>query len=224
VRRTAFVGVAVAVLTVAACVPSGPTADYRFQDSKASSVGSPPVLEMIGPGIDSFATEVVDGTSRRVWRFTSTAGIRAVGVSPEVSPTVYSMAVLFRFETTSGYRRIFDVEAGRSEYGLYLLDGRLSFYPRATAPAASTTPGAWVQVVLTRDSIGTVTGYVNGVQQLRFTDSTGDAVIEYDELRWFWDNAVGCCTHESSGGAAARIRLWDRALTASQVSGLARLA
>jgi hypothetical protein len=214
---------AVAVVGLGGCFPSGPTADYRFQDSFGSSVGSARELVLLGPGIDTFVTDVVDGTSRRVWRFPSSNGLALSTDQATTTPYAWSMAVLFRFDTTSGYRRVFDLSAGLSETGLYVLDGRLSFYPRATGTAAPISPGAWVQVVLTRDSGGSMAGYVNGVQHLRFTDTANEGVISQGQLRWFWDNTVGCCTNESSAGAAARIRLWKRALSASEVAGLGRL-
>jgi hypothetical protein len=44
-----------------------------------------------------------------------------------------------------------------------------------------------------------------------------------DGLRWFADNSVGGGTGEESGGAAARIRLWNRALSAGEVANLSRL-
>jgi hypothetical protein len=76
--------------------------------------------------------------------------------------------------------------------------------------------------VLTRNSGGTVVGYVNGVQQFSFVDDDDRSTISAaDTLRFFRDNtATGS---EQSAGAAARIRLYDRPLSAGEVAALTRL-
>jgi hypothetical protein len=225
--------VAIAGLGMAACTPPpGPTADYRFQDTLASSVGSPPALTNITSapnGPNTFATEVVDGRSRRVLRFPQGNGL---GLHPSY-PTAYydvcSMAVLFRFDTVTGYRRVLDTWGGWRESGLYTRSGVLDFYPVVNGSGAPIAADAYVQVVLTRDSANRVTGYVNGAQQFQFTDSTGEAIIQNDlftgiRVYWFYDNKNGGTIHtEESSGAVARIRLWNRALAAGEASNLSRL-
>src|SRR5918998_2018072 len=64
-----------------ASAQTSPNADYRFQGTRTSSVGTAPALTDIGPGTNVFATAAVDGTSRRVLRFP-----RANGVA--LSPTM----------------------------------------------------------------------------------------------------------------------------------------
>ncbi len=225
--------VAVAALGLGACTPpAGPTADYRFQDSVASTVGSPPALVNITSapnGPNTFATEVVDGRSRRVLRFPQGNGLALHPSYPTVGYEVYSMAALFRFETVTGYRRVLDVRGGFRESGLYTRSGALDYYPLVNGSGAPIAANTYVQVVLTRDSAKKVTGYVNGTQRFQFTDSTDEAVILNDlfsgiRLYWFFDNEYGGTIHtEESAGAVARIRLWNRPLTVGEVSNLARL-
>jgi hypothetical protein len=225
------VAAAVAVLGLVgtACepAPSGPTADYRFQDTFSSSVGSaPPVgTQCFGctTADGNFQTEVVAGVTRRVWRFSQDAGIAMGPATPTVSSTVYSMAVLFRFDTVSGFRRLFDMKSGYDDSGLYVRDGALTFDPRAVGTAAPIVANSYAHVVLTRDSAKTVVGYVNGAEQFRFTDTAFEAAVTSTEdgepLGWFMDNG-----DEASSGSVARIRLWNRALSASEVSNLSRLS
>lgn len=225
--------VAVASLGMAACTPPpGPTADYRLQDTLASSVGTPPALISINNapnGPNTFATELVDGRSRRVLRFPQGNGLALHPSYPTAYYDVYSMAVLFRFDTVTGYRRVLDTWGGFHESGLYTRNGALDFYPLVNGSGAPIAADAYVQVVLTRDSAQKVTGYVNGAQQFQFTDSTGEAIIQSDlftgiRLYWFYDNEYGGTIHtEESSGAVARIRVWNRALTGGEVSNLSRL-
>jgi hypothetical protein len=234
-RRTLLVPavvVAVATLGMAGCTPSGPTADYRFQNSLASSVGSPPdMISYTKPSnaASTFVSEVVDGTTRKVLRFPQGNGLTFGPSYPTVDFTTYSVATLFRFDTVTSYRRVLDVKGGFAESGLYNRNGSLDYYPLASGSGAPIVANQYVQVVLTRDSAKKVTGYVNGVQQFSFTDSTDEAVISSDlftgiRLYWFSDNQYGGTVHtEESAGAVARIRLWNRSLSAGEVSGLSRL-
>jgi outer membrane protein assembly factor BamB len=203
----------------------GATADYQFQNTFASSVSPAPALQPFGTVVcvNEFPTETVDGSSRRVFCFPQGEGLLLQPATSTVTSTVYTMAVLFRFDSVTGYRRVFDVKSGASDSGLYVRDGKLAFYPLAEAASASVAANDWVQVVLTRDGAKNVTGYVDGVQQFRFTDTNDDAALASDALRWFADNTAGGVTGEESGGAAARIRLWNRALSANEVSKLARV-
>ena len=236
--RRASIGVtlvvAVATLGMGGCTPPGPTADYRFQNTLASSVGSPPSLSNYtdpGNSPNAFASEVVEGTTRRVLRFPQGNGLALHPSYPTVAYTTYSMAALFRFDNVAGYRRVLDVRGGFAESGLYNRAGNLDYYPLASGSGAPITANRYVQVVLTRDgATKKVTGYVNGAQQFQFTDGTDEAVIINDlftgiRLYWFFDNQYGGSHHdEESSGAVARIRLWNRALTAGEVSGLSPLS
>ena len=73
----------------------------------------------------------------------------------------------------------------------------------------------------TPSSLATVTGYVDGVEQWQVPDSAGVAVINQENtLRFFRDNDTGGATNEHSAGAVARIRLFDRPLSATEVQHL----
>jgi hypothetical protein len=207
--------------------PPGPTADYRFQDSLATSVGSAPDLLMYS-GSPVYKTETVNGSARRVLTFAAGNGPILAPSYPTAKFEVYSMAVRFRFADVSGYRRVFDVKGSFVESGLYIRDGALAFYPKAQGTATPVKANQYVQVVLTRTTAGWVTGYVTGTQQFQFPDRAGDAMIDSDlffgiRLIWFIDNKEGGSAHnEESSGAVARIRLWDRALSANEVAELGR--
>jgi len=66
-----------------------------------------------------------------------------------------------------------------------------------------------------------VTGYVNGVSEISFTDTTSDGVFNAtnDIIRFFEDdNVTG--GRESSGGLATHISIYDGALTSAEVLAL----
>jgi CSLREA domain-containing protein len=218
--------------SVSAALPMS-KADYRFQNKLSTSVGIAPALTKIGPGTNAFTTATVDGSSRRVLRFPKGNGLKLSPASRVISNSTYSIVVLFELnevgDDASRFRRIIDFKNGTSDNGLYIENvagtSKLSFYRGSTQGSVQgSTPIAanqYVQVVLTRDAGGTVVGYVDGVQQISFPDTAGDAVIADDTLRFFRDNQGGS---EHSAGSVARIRLYDNfALSATEVGTLDRI-
>ena len=203
-----------------------PTADYELFNSLESSArgtfGVPPLAD-IGPGTNTFATATVDGDSRPVLTFPQGNGVQAFTNSGVLPDNAYTIVALFEFDSASGFNRIVDFKNGTSDNGLYVQDGELRFFPNAQRGTNPIRANKYVQVVFTRNSAGAVAGYVNGVRQFTFTDTSGDAVIGPDDvLRFFKDNTSGAGTGEESAGSVARIRLYDFALTAGEVSDLDR--
>jgi hypothetical protein len=192
-------------------------ADYQFQLNLNSSVGSPPPLQNIGAG-NVFTTENVDGCPRTVLTFPLGNGVRLQPTTGVIPTNIYTVVLLFRFDAVSGWQRILDFKAGTSDFGLYCNGGQFKFYPVASGPAGAILAGQYVQVVLTRDATGLVTGYVNGVQQFSFNDATGYAVISSaNDLRFFKDGGG-----DNGSGAMARIRLYNLPMPGAQVALLDR--
>ena len=192
-------------------------ADYRFQESLASAVGTAPDLANLGA--NTFVPATVDGTSRFVLRFAENDGLMLSPASSVFANDVFTAVVLFSFDTVSSWRRLIDFKDAASDYGLYVFNGSLSFYPIVVESADSIPANTFVQVALTRDESARVTGYVEGVEQFAFIDSGNDAgLAPSDVLRFFRDNGT-----EGSAGAVARLRLYDAALSATEVAALNRL-
>src|SRR3990170_2086171 len=59
-----------------ASAQTSPTADYRFQDTRSTSVGAASALTDIGPGTNTFTTAMVNGTSRKVLSFPQGNGLK----------------------------------------------------------------------------------------------------------------------------------------------------
>jgi hypothetical protein len=159
-----------------------------------------------------------------VLAFPQNNGLSLTPTTGVVQNGAYTIVVLARLHDVAGYRRLLDLKAGSSDDGLYASNGSLYFYPVAGATTAPITADAYHQVVLTRTSTGTVTGYVDGVQQFSFDDSSSHyGVIDSSNiLRLFRDNDSGGASTEASAGAVARVRLFNDALGSSAVAALNR--
>ena len=146
-----------------------------------ASIHADTVFNFTGPSAsltstDSSATMTADGGT-----LTSAGYVFGADQGLNVSNLVtnnYSILLTFELSDTSGYRKLIDFKNQASDNGLYNLDTDLNYYNFAFGPAGPIQPGVQTTVVLTRDSATQlVTGYVDGVQQIQFTDTTNDAVF-----------------------------------------------
>jgi hypothetical protein len=201
--------------------------DYQFQNTLASSLGAPPALTTLGLGTNAFASESVNGSPQTVLTFPAENGVQLMPTTGVIPNDHYTLMVLFRFAqiTNRAWQRIVDFENGTSDRGLYSHEGVLELYPYARGTTAQIKANEYLLVVLTRDITGTVTGYIDGIKQFSYDDSSTDAAVidASNTLRFFRDNETGGPSGESSAGAVARIQLYDTALTANQVASLPRV-
>lgn len=199
-----------------------PVADYTFQNTLSSDVGSAPALTDIGAGSSVFAVETVGGESRTVLQFPIGHGLQLTQTDNLIANDTYTMVVYFRFTEVSNYRKIIDVADGALDDGLYNLNSTLRYYPQSGSSDTPIQPDLYVQVALTRDQSGTVKGYVDGTEQVSFDDTGSIAVITGANILRFFidDNTTG---GEQAAGAVARIRLFDTVLSAAQIQALAPL-
>ncbi len=196
------------------------TADYRFRNSLASSVGTAPDLVETGSGAVRFAGESVRGRTRPVLRFGRGRGLSLAPTTGIIANDAFTIELLFRFDRLAGYRKVIDFKSVPDTSGLYGLDGCLTFYPRPPASPATIGADTYVQVVLTRDASAKVVGYVDGIRQFTFRDMGALAEVDTGDTLQFFGHGAGTQTR-SSGGAVSRIRLYDRALVGSEVAALA---
>jgi hypothetical protein len=208
----------------AGALPPAPTADYQFNNTLSSSVAGAPALTNLGPGTNTFVTDSVDGVSQTVLSYPKDNGVQLDPTTGVIANGFYTIATLVRIDNVGGYVRLLDFKNGTSDDGLYELNGQLVMYPVASGSAspAPIVDGSYEMVVLTRDSTGTVTAYVNGVQQFTYDDSTSQyAVIDSNNtVRFFRDNDSGGATGEDSSGAVARIEMFNSALSSTDVASL----
>jgi uncharacterized protein (TIGR03437 family) len=201
---------------------SGLVADYQFRNNLTSAISGAPALTNLGS--NSFDDAAVDDSPRRVLSFDPNNGLALTPTAGLITSQSYTVVLLVSFTATNGYRRLIDFKNGTSNRGLYVYFGRLIFLSSRLEEGGGVTitPNNFVQVAVTRNSAGTFTGYVNGVRQFSFTDTQGDAAIDVNQtLRFFRDNAGD---GEASAGQVARLRLYNEALSGSQIAALDRLS
>ncbi|HVQ36008.1 MAG TPA: DUF4214 domain-containing protein, partial [Pyrinomonadaceae bacterium] len=166
----------------------------------------------------------VDGVSTTVLRFPTNNGLALSPTTGVILNDVYTIVTLLKFDEANKRRRILDFKNGSSDNGLYAeADNNLRFAAVASGSGGPMSANTYIQVAITRDAAGLVTGYVNGAQQFQFNDGGSLAVTDTNNtLRFFQDNTSGGGTGEASAGMVARLRLYARALSAAEIAGLDR--
>ena len=192
-------------------------ADYQFQGNLSSSVAGAPSISNFG-GQGTIQTDTVDGYSRQTFRFPAGGGlsVNTIGLIPT---NAYTAVILFRFDTVTGRRRVFDAKQGTSNLcGLYISNGRLEPEPTTTTLIY---PNTYIQVAVVRESSGAMRFYRDGYVFNVPTDS-GCYENTNNSLRFFIDDTV--VGGETSAGNVARIRLYDAPMTGAQLRALDRPA
>lgn len=203
--KTAFLG----SLSVLVMTASGATLtdNYVLSSSLNDTLGGPSL--------------VADGGTQSATGY-SFAANQGLNLSSALSNSGdYSILMDFSYSTLTGYRKILDFQNRTSDNGLYNLNTALDFFP-VSSGAGVFSPDVLARVVLTRNSgTNTVTGYVNGTQQITFNDSGSIAVFGATNniIRFFEDDfATGQA--EASAGRATEIQIYNGALTGDQVAVL----
>lgn len=197
-----------------------PVADYLFEGNLSSAVAGAPDLEYlpVASGANpQYLGELFPSGNESVLRFERGDGLLLPGFT-ELAGTSYTLIATFRFDETSSWRRIFDFKDGSSDWGLYGYNGRLQFYAVATGSEAVVKSSEYSEVALTRDESGTVRGYVDGVLQFTFNDSSGHALVNAnDVLVLFRDDRV--VRNEHTSGRIARFRVYNYAVDGETLAG-----
>lgn len=196
-------------------------ADYRFEGSLKSSVGSVGGLVREGPA-GQFLIKRVKGSKEGVWQWPVGTGLRLDGAHAAVGPGkgTYTFVMLVRLDAVDGYRKLIHFKDLSDDNGIYVDDGTLYAYDLAYSDVV-VQPLTWYQVVVTRDATEVVRIYVDGTRVVRIADPTGTQVLGPDDFFRFLRDDEGTMDEES-GGMIARLRIYNDALTATQVRNLGK--
>ncbi len=187
--------------------------EFALQGSLNNNVSGGAALVSLGGQITS--NGYVFGVNQGL-TFTSTA----------LNPTSYTIELSFstNLDSTQAWSKLVDFAGQSSDNGLYIHNSsgfRLQFFPQSDATVSDFSAGTTFDVVLTRNSTtGVVTGYVDGQFRFSFPDSGSIGVVTAtnNTLHFFVDDHIQ--NTEASSGMLNYLRIYDGALTSSQVATL----
>lgn len=203
---------AIVALAVAAAPVGAQTHAYQLTSSLSDLFGGP---SLVANGGTQGASGYTFGTNQGL----SLSSVFSVGGS-------YSIAIRSKYTGFNsfglGYKKLVDFKDMSSDAGWYDRNGGIAeFYPAGTG-GAPYTDNVFDFTVLTRDAATKdFTAYVNGSQSLAFTDNANDATFSgaANIARFFEDDVISRQI-ENAAGVVTYIAVYDRALTAGEVSGL----
>jgi hypothetical protein len=181
--------------------------EYALQGSLEDNYG--------GPALTAYGGEIT------ALGYVFAAGQGLSLTSPKLNPTNYSIELSFRVDSIAGYRKLIDFNGLSTDDGLYQRTGRLAFLGGASTPTHDFNPNADVHLTLTRDAAtGLVSTYVDGEFRFSFTDTTGTATLGLMQtLTFFLDDTV-TGGEDVTSGRLNYLRIFDGALTSTEVSAL----
>jgi hypothetical protein len=236
VRSLALFGLVLA-LTAGPAEAETLVGDWRFDESRSSSVAGAPALSDVGTG-NAFATETVGGQPDRVLTFPAKNGLLLpnengffTGAPGSLRDDVYSIVIDMRFADVADYKRILNWEGPNgTDDGLYAKAGLLVYYsggvdqlPPDPATTPKLEPNTWAQITFTRFGKSELDVYLNGEQVLSdVADNPDVSLLDGDGLWFFRDDlAPPDDPGENSAGAVARIRFYEGWINPTQAEQLA---
>ena len=198
-------------------------ATYTFNNTLSALQGGVASLTAVDPlGTSGFQTATVFGNQQTVYHFdgASTPPADQGGLDFDttglISSNDYSVEMVVELAGNTGWRRLLDSLDRQSDAGLYIdPSNNLDSYPNggSGSPFSANT---FFDIFVTVDPSNTVTGYFGGVQQFSETSTSLD--VATDTLGFFLDNVVAGGQGEWSSGNIALIKVFDTALSASEVA------
>jgi hypothetical protein len=213
--------VALLLLAPSAGAAPTPVADYVFNGNLTSAVAGAPALTVVGSGT-AFASETVIGSARPVLTFPVGTGLAlAPTTSVLTSSGVYTVMMLVRLDgNIYDISKYLDFNNLADNEGLYAYAGKLGFYNAAYSNAHVITTG-YLEVALTRDANSDVVGYLFADPLFTYNDSLALIAVvgSGHTLNFFLDDVI-TNNLQASAGAVARIRVWNSALSADEITAV----
>ena len=141
--------------------------DYEFTNGLTDSVaGGVALAPSVSPGNPTATYSVTGGN----YVFDSGAGLF---LGAQLPGSVYTIDTRVAFNDVSGYRKLISFGNIATDRGLYNQSGYLNLFNVKTSSSPTDfVAGQFVDVQISRDAAGLVTGYIGGVLSLSYDDST----------------------------------------------------
>lgn len=198
------------VVTPDAAGPS-PIHRYRLDGTYADDDGGPALVPQ-GGSFDAGG-----------YRFGMNQGL---GLSSAMPVAIYTVDIKLAFDVMMDWRKILDFKSLKDDSGLYVHNSTFAFVEDAGNQVFVSSPplltaGTPFEVTLTRDTDGTVIGYLNRSMQFSIADRLGAGTFsDPNAFADFGVDDMPTGQQEASSGEIREIRIWDVALSSDQISQL----
>ncbi len=193
---------------------------YEFNESLSEVNGLGPDLSVLGnQGVFVQDTLLEIGSAeKKVYRFEANSGFQfdntaAGGFLGED----YTIELYFVFDYLNSWKRVVDWKNRKTDYGAYVYNGQLNFYPYQYSGDAPVHENEYTYYVITRDaSTNELLIYTDAITQISIIDNSGDGLLDDDQvLNFFHDDLV--VANEASSGAVAMLKLYNYTLDSNTI-------
>jgi hypothetical protein len=182
------------------------THSYSLNGTLADSMGGPPLVS--------------GGGSLTSTGYSFAAG-QGLSLSGALDVEDYSVEMFFSINETTSYRKLIDFRNRTVDEGVYCLSSSLMVYPVFTGSPGSFVAATPVHIVLTRDfRTFEVNGYVNGVLDFTFTDTSKLATFTSAQRIAHFLVDDNLTQGENASGFVDFLRIYDRPLSGLEVASL----
>jgi len=188
---------------------------YDFTNSLSEVKGNGPDLTILGTeGVFEEDTLAEVGSSKKnVYRFENNSGFQFNNTAASnFLGEDYTIELYFVFDELSSWKRVVDWKNRKTDYGAYVYNGELNFYPYIYSDEAPVVAGEYTYYVITRDAeTKQLTIYTDAKVEITLDDNPEDALLDDENiLNFFHDDLI--VPNEASSGAVAMLKLYNYAL------------
>lgn len=193
---------------------------YDFINSLAEVNGNGPTMTILGnEGVFVEDTLLEIGSAEKfVYRFEQNSGFQFDNAAAgNFIGEGYTIELYFVFDFLNSWKRVIDWKNRKSDYGAYVFNGELNFYPFEYSAEAPVNEGEYTYYVVTRDAeTKEVLVYADAEVQISFIDSGDDALVDGDNVvNFFHDDLV--VPNEASSGAVAMLKIYSATLDSNTI-------
>ncbi len=193
---------------------------YDFINSLSEVKGNGPDLTVLGTeGI--FVEDTlgeVDDAKKWVYRFEKNSGFQFDNTAAgNFLGENYTIELYFVFDALNSWKRVVDWKNRKTDYGAYVYNGELNFYPYIYSDEAPVVAGEYTYYVITRDAVSKeLLIYTDAKVEIQIVDNSGDGLLDSDNvLNIFHDDIV--VANEASSGAVAMLKLYNYKLDSNAI-------
>ncbi len=193
---------------------------YDFSNSLAEINGNGPDLTVLGNAgvyVDDTLNEV-NSVIKKVYRFERNSGVQFDNLEAgNFLGENYTIEIYFVFDELNSWKRVVDWKNRKTDYGAYVYNGKLNFYPYVYSQESPVFEGEYTYYVITRNAVDQkLIIYTDARTQITLTDTPGNALLDDDHvLNFFHDDLI--VQNEASTGAVAMIKLYNYVLDSTEI-------
>lgn len=193
---------------------------YNFALSLSEVNGNGPDLTPLG-NMGIYVEDTlgeVGSAVKQVYRFEENSGLQFDNLAAgRFLDGNYTLEIYFVFDELNSWKRVVDWKNRKTDYGAYVYNGELNFYPYVYSNESPVAAGEYTYYVVTRNMDDEkLIIYTDARTQISLFDSPNDAILDNDQvLNFFHDDFV--VPNEASPGAVAMIKLYNYVLDSTAI-------